>query len=439
MEPDSNILLSVIILIVLVLVNAFFSMSEIAIISINQIKIKKLAEDGNKNAKTIIKITASPSDFLATIQVGVTLSGLLSSAVAAQKFSQLLVKGLDFIPINKNILGGIALVIITLVLSYFTLIFGELVPKRIGMKYSEKIALGVAGFIWQAYKVTKPFVVLLSASTNGILMILGIKTEDEEQDVTEEDILMMVESSSEDVIEYHGQNMIKNIFDFEDKSVDEIMIHRTSMSAVSVNTSISDFLAFAEKEGYSRIPVYKNNIDDIIGVVYVKDLIVIANTHEGLDEDLVKFTRKPIYIPETMKCSRLLRMFQEKKIHMAIVIDEHGGTSGVVTMEDLLEIIVGNIQDEYDNEEQDIKVISPSTVIFDGNVSIVDVEKTLGVDLFDESNCETIGGYVIDCLGKIPKKGENSSIVVNDEYTVSVLDANDKRILKIKIEKKLID
>lgn len=435
MDPDSNILLSVIILIALVLVNAFFSMSEIAVISTNQMRLKKMVENGNKKAKILVDITSSPSEFLATIQVGVTLSGLLSSAVAAQKFTEILIDKLAFIPINKDILGGLSLVLITLILSYFTLIFGELVPKRIGMKNAEKIALSVAGTIWGIYKVTKPFVILLSASTNMILKILGIKVNEQEQQVTEEDILMMVESSREDVIQHNGQNMIKNIFDFEDKNVDEIMTHRTSMSAVSINTSISDFLKYASEEGYSRIPVYKNNLDDIVGVVNVKDLITVVHAKAGSDENLVNYVRKPIYIPESLKCSKLLKMFQEQKTHIAIVIDEHGGTAGVVTMEDLLEIIVGSIQDEYDDEEQDIKIISPFTIIFDGNVTIDDVEKTLNADIFEGHNCETIGGYVIDCLGRIPKNGEEISIPINEDFTVTVLDANDKRILKLKIDK----
>lgn len=432
-DPNSTLAIRIIILIVLTVINGFFSMCEIAVISTNSMKMKKLSDEGNKKAKTILKITENPSDFFATIQVGVTLAGLLSSAVAADSFNQLLIDKLSFIPLSQDVLSGISLVIITLILSYFTLVFGELLPKRLAMRYADKLALSVSGIIRMTYKIVKPFVILLSATTNGVLKLFGISSKDEEQDVTEEDILMMVENSV-DVIESGGQNMIRNIFDFEDKNVDEIMTHRTDIAAVSAETTVAEFITYAVEEGYSRIPIYKNNIDDIIGIVYVKDLLTIANPLAENSLALIKFARQPIYIPESMKCSKLLVMLQEKKTHIAIVIDEHGGTSGMVTMEDLLEIIVGQIQDEYDDEEQDIKRLSPTAVCFDGSVTIAEVEAVLGADLFEGHNCETIGGYVIDCLGRIPKAGEEISIPINEQYSVKVLDSTEKRIKKLRID-----
>lgn len=432
-DPTGTIAIRVIILLILTFVNGFFSMCEIAVISANSMKMKKLSDEGNKKASSILRITENPSDFFATIQVGVTLAGLLSSAVAADSFNELLIDKLSFIPLSRDVLSGISLVVITLILSYFTLVLGELLPKRLAMRYADKLALGVSGIIAMTYKIMKPFVVLLSATTNGLLKLLGISANEEEAEVTEEDILMMVENSV-DVIESGGQNMIRNIFDFEDKNVDEIMTHRTDIAAVSADTTISEFIAYAAEEGYSRIPVYKNNIDDIVGIVYVKDLLTIAGPLAQSSLALMKFARIPIYIPESMECSKLLVMLQEKKTHIAIVIDEHGGTSGMVTMEDLLEIIVGQIQDEYDDEEQEIKRISPTAVVFDGNVTIEEVETVLGADLFEGHNCETIGGYVIDCLGRIPKPGEKITLPINEQYTISVLDSTEKRIKKLKID-----
>ncbi|MEG0693429.1 MAG: hemolysin family protein [Oscillospiraceae bacterium] len=429
--PDTgDIYISILILITLILTNAYFAMSEIAILSSNQNKMKKLSEGGDKRATQLLKITESSSSFLATIQVGVTLSGLLASAVAADKFSMMLANSINIPQINRSVIEGVSLVVITIVLSYFTLIFGELVPKRIAMKFPDKIALSVATPLTFLYKVLKPFVKFLAASTNGFLWLIGIKaSKTDEEPVTQEDILMMIEQG-EETGSIHGSElqMIQNIFELDDKIVSEVMSHRTEIAMISVDAGIDDVINLSREEGYSRIPVFEGDCDDIIGIVHIKDLIGKNDTLP-----LRSFLRKPIYVPEGKLCSKLLLEFQEKKTHMAIVIDEYGGTAGLVTLEDLIEIIVGSIQDESDNEPLEIEVVDENTYIFDGGISIEEVEKTLSIKLSDDYDCETIAGYVIAILGSFPDEIAQDAVSINDEYVAYVYELDDRRISRVKV------
>ena len=343
---------SLILLLVLIGTNAFFAASEIAVISANANRMKKMADEGNKRAKLLLQITDEPSDFLSTIQVGVTLSGFLASAVAADNFAVYFDEWLAFLPINKSLLHGIVLVVLNIILSYFTLVLGEITPKRIAMKYPDKLALGVVGVIWGLYKVAKPFIKLVTISTNGILRLLHIKPEDDEEKVTEEEILMMVEAGEETgSIDHNEKDMIENIFEFDDARVSEHIIDIRIVCAVPADMPLSQLLEVAAEEKYSRIPVYDENIDNILGVVHVKDLIQLAADPNRRDTKASELMRPILYVPETIQCSKLLKQFQEQKIHMAVVVDEYGGTEGIVTMEDLLESIVGNIDDEYDDQK----------------------------------------------------------------------------------------
>ena len=432
-----GLLLSLVILILLVATNAFFAMSEIAIISTNSKKIERLAENGNRKAKHLLDIISSQSGFLATIQVGVTLSGFLSSAVAADKFAGMLSDALSFIPISKGVISGVSLVLITLILSYFTLIFGELVPKRVAMKNPEKVALSVAGPVWGFSKVMKFFVSFLAASTNGVLKLIGLGGKDDEETVTEEDIMMLVDEGEETgAIEQHEKHMIQNILQFDDKDVMDVMTPRTDMVMVSAAATVEETLNLAKEEGFSRIPVYRKDFDDIIGVAYVKDLIDCA-LHGGNGEPITKMLRKPMYVPETKLCSKLLREFQEEKVHMAIVIDEYGGTSGLVTMEDLLESIVGEIEDETDHEDADIQELSEDTFLVDGGTAIEDVEKTIGVslDIEEDSDSDTVAGWILEQLGSIPKSGEQIVLPAGNGFEVSVQEIEEHRISKVLIRK----
>lgn len=438
-DPDGNstlYLLYVALLFVLILINAFFAGSEIAIIQVNDNKVNKMAEEGNKKAKQLLKLVAEPSSFLATIQVGVTISAYLSSAVAADTFADPITAALaPHIPLPVSILKLIAVVVITVILSYFSLVLGELVPKRLAMQNPEKFAFMAVGTLTVLYKVSRPFVKLLSKSTNGVVRLFGIDPNSEPDRVTEEEIRMLVDVGNEKgVIEESAKEMINNIFELDDITAAEIMTHRTEIIGVDVTASIEDVVNLAINEGYSRIPVYEDDLDNIIGVVYVKDLLRLISNKNDKEYCLKDFIRPVLFVPESNHVKELFSEFQNKKIQFAVVCDEYGGTSGIVTMEDLLEAIVGNIQDEYDNEEEEIQMVDDTTFTVDGATDIDELSEILDVPLPDDGDYETIAGLIIDILGYIPSEEEHPSIVVNNvEFTV--LEVEDRRIASVKVVK----
>lgn len=432
MEPDGNLWLSILILLILILSNAFFAMSEIAIISLNENKLKKMAEGKNKVATILLKMVREPSNFLATIQVGVTLSGLLASAVAADTFAEYIVYAFRNVPVNPSLVRIVSLFVITGVLAYFTLVFGELVPKRLAMTKAEKISFTIAQPLLVLYKIERPFVALLSWSTNKILRILGIDPNHQGEEVTEEDIRMLVDAGNESgAIEQSAKEMIDNIFEFDDRSAGEIMTHRTEMVAVELEASLSQVIETATEEGYSRIPVYKGNLDNIVGILYVKDLLGLVLEDPQSDFSLSKYMRKPLFVPESNRCKELFSLFQKEKIQAAIIVDEYGGTAGMVTMEDLLESIVGNIQDEYDDEEEYISCLADGTFVIDATTPLEDIERLLRIQFPEDGDSDTLGGYMIDMLGYIPLENEHPTVTVGQiDFTVVSMD--ERRIDKIK-------
>lgn len=436
MDPDSTILPKLALLLALVLVNAFFAASEIAIVTFNDNKLKKLADDGNKKAKMLVKMVSEPSKFLSSIQVGVTLSGFLASASAAEQFQPMLTKALSFIPIQTSVLSGIALLIITLAISYVSLVLGELVPKRIAMHNPEKISLAVAPIVYFLYRVEKPLVAVLSFSTNIILRLIGIDPANKPEQVTEEEIRMMIDVGNEEgTIEQSERDMIDNIFEFDDITAEDVMTHRTEIAAVESTSTIPEVVRLAMTEGYSRIPVYKEDIDDIIGIVYAKDMLrFIGKGEESLENRSIEpFIREVIFVPESNRCTDLFKTFKDKKIQMAVVVDEYGGTSGIVTMEDLLEAIVGNMQDEYDNEEEEFSKISDHIFNLDGSMAIEDVEKLLHIKVEDGEDYDTLSGLLTDLLDRIPSPDEHPTVQIeNVEFTVLLVE--DRRIAKVRAE-----
>lgn len=438
MDPDSTILPKLALLLALVLVNAFFAASEIAIVTFNDNKLKKMADDGNKKAKMLVKMVSEPSKFLSSIQVGVTLSGFLASASAAEQFQPMLTKALSFIPIQTSVLSGIALLIITLAISYVSLVLGELVPKRIAMHNPEKISLAVAPIVYFLYRVEKPLVAVLSFSTNLILRLIGIDPANKPEQVTEEEIRMMIDVGNEEgTIEQSERDMIDNIFEFDDITAEDVMTHRTEIAAVESTSTIPEVVRMAMTEGYSRIPVYKEDIDDIIGIVYAKDMLrFIGKGEESLENRSIEpFIREVIFVPESNRCTDLFKTFKDKKIQMAVVVDEYGGTSGIVTMEDLLEAIVGNMQDEYDNEEEEFSKISDHIFNLDGSMAIEDVEKLLHIKVEDGEDYDTLSGLLTDLLDRIPSPDEHPIVQIeNVEFTVLLVE--DRRIAKVRAEMK---
>ncbi|MDR1002561.1 MAG: hemolysin family protein [Oscillospiraceae bacterium] len=428
-------IVSLIVLLLLTLLNAFFAMSEIAIITLNDAKIERMAGGGHKGAMKIELLTANSSSFLATIQVGVTFAGFLSSASAATSFAGdfgALLSKLSFM--SDAAAKTAATVIITLLLAFFNLVFGELVPKKIGMQKAESISFAVGGTLLFIKRAFTPFVWLLTVSTNGISRLIGIDPNKEESTVTEEEILMMVDvGGQKGVIEQSEREMIENIFEFDDTTASEIMSHRTEIVGVENTDDIMTITQSAIETGYSRIPVYEGDIDTIVGIIYVKDLLKYVGTTDIDDISIGDLMREPYYIPEGKKLSSLFSEMTAKKIQMAVVVDEYGGTAGVVTMEDLIESIFGSIQDEYDNEEEEISQVSDNCFTVDGATSVDEVSELIGEQIPD-GDYDTVAGYIVSVIGRIPARGDRPSVNVG-KSTLTVELVEDRRISKVLVVK----
>lgn len=417
------------VLVILIGLNAFFAAAEIAFISLNDAKIEVEAKEGDKKALSIKKMLENPSKFLATIQIGITLAGFLSSAFASDAFANKLAPVLNgLIPtISIESWKGISIIIITIILSYFTLIFGELVPKRLAMKHAEKIAFSTIGIIRAISIITSPFVKFLTISTNIISKIFGVG-ENEEETVTEEEIRMMVDVGEEKgTIKAEEKEMINNVFEFNDRIVSEIMVDRTNMFAVDINSSIQEVLdELHEEKTYSRIPVYEEDIDNIKGIIYIKDLLLSNKNKNTKIKSLVK---EAYFVPETKLVSELFKELQKNKKYISIVIDEYGGTAGLVTMEDILEELVGDIYDEYDKEEVKYEKLDENTYLIDGMISIYELEKILDIEI-PEGDYDTLSGYLMEESGQIL----NEKDVIETENAVYKIEKyKNRKNLKVKV------
>ena len=421
----------ILVLIILILINAFFAATEIAFISLNDVKIELQAKEGNKKAKKIEKMLKDPSKFLATIQIGITLAGFLSSAFASDTFASLLAPNLyNLFPfLSLQIWQNISIILITIILSYFTLVFGELVPKRIAMKYAEKLAYLAVGIIKIISILTLPFVKLLTFSTNIISKIFGV-TGTEEENVSEEEIKMMVDVGEEKgTIETGEKEMINNIFEFNDRVISEIMVPRTQMYALDCELTIFEAINMLNEDTrYSRIPVYEKNIDNIIGMLYVKDLVL---TNKSRSTKLKNIAREATYVLESVYIDDVFKELKRKKKQIAVVVDEYGGTAGLVTMEDILEEIVGEIYDEYDVEQEKYKKIDNNTYLFDGEIPIYEVEKILGIDL-PEGDYDTLSGYLLFELNRIPEDDEKDIIIETSKVNYKIEKIEGNRIINVK-------
>ncbi len=423
--------MQIILIIILILLNAFFASTEIAFISLNDAKIEKQAKDGNKKAKKIKNMLVNPSKFLATIQIGITFAGFLSSAFASETFAD------DLAPILYKLMpqislaswNNISIVLITIVLSYFTLIFGELVPKRIAMKNYEKVAFASIGIIKAISVITAPFVKFLTFSTNAVSKLFGVSETDEET-VTEEEIRMMVDVGEEKgTIAEDEKDMINNVFEFNDKTVSEIMTPRTEIFAIEKNKTITEVIEeLSEDFRYSRIPVYNETIDNIEGVVYVKDILISTKNKNAKIKNLIK---EAYFVSDTKLVNELFTELRRNRKQIAIVIDEYGGTSGIVTMEDILEEIVGEIYDEYDEIEDMIKKIDDNTYIFNGNIAIYEVEEELEIEI-EDGDYDTLSGLLVNKLGKIPTKKDIGTVIEIGNVSYKIEKVKDKHISQVK-------
>ncbi|HHT05286.1 MAG TPA: HlyC/CorC family transporter [Hydrogenispora sp.] len=416
----------------LIVLNAFFAASEIALISLNENKIKYMADEGNKKAKQIKKVLSEPSKFLATIQIGITLAGFLASAFAAESFAGRLVNLIKKtqVPVSENILKTAAVIIITIILSYFTLVLGELVPKRLAMKKAEPISFFVVSPLYFLSMAASPFVKLLTVSTNFVVRLFGIDPHADERQITEEEIRMLVDVGEErGAIDETEKEMINNIFEFDNKIVSEIMTHRTDIVGIPITANLKDIIEVITRKKFTRYPVYEDDIDNIIGILNIKDLIQLLED-KGQEFSLEKIMRQPYFVPESKKTDELLRELQNRKTHMAVAIDEYGGTAGIVTIEDLIEEIVGNIFDEYDEVEKEFEKLDENTFLINGVASLERVTDVLDVDL-PVDDYDTLSGFLLGQLGRIPRE-EEKPVIEFEGVVFKVEEMAEKRILKVK-------
>ncbi len=395
----------------LIAVNAFFAAAEIAVVSLSETKLRRKAEEGDKKSQRLLNMLLEPSGFLSTIQIAITLAGFLGSAFAADSFAgpltQLIREQWGFTLFSARTLNKLCVVVITLILSYFTLVFGELVPKRVAMKEPEAVARAVCGVINAVARATKPVVWLLTKSVNGVLRLFGIDPTDTEEEVTEDEIRMLVDMGEEKgAIEGNERDMIENIFEFNNMTAADCMTHRTDVIALQVDDTNKEIMRTIIESGRSRFPVYGEDLDDVLGTINARDYLLALST--GGKKTLREILRPAYFVPESVRTDVLFRDMQIKKNHIAIVVDEYGGTSGLITMEDLLEEIVGNIYDEYDKPlPPEIQKIGENEYRIAGGTLIEVINEALDLRLPTEDSYESLGGLIFSRMMTIPQDGSH--------------------------------
>lgn len=427
---------------ILIFLNAFFAATEIAVISLNGTRLRKEADEGDKKSARLLKMVEQPSGFLSTIQIGITLAGFLGSAFAAGNFSGYLVnwiyEDLGYTAMSRETLNTISVIIITLILSYVTLILGELVPKRIAMQKPYEIARFTSGVVSAVAAIMKPVIIFLSLSTNAVLRLLRMKTETEEESVTEDEIKMMIElGGKKGVLDKEESDWIKNVFEFDDITVEEVMTQRADMVSVDLDDSDEEILSTIKESRCSRIPVYdrSKDEDDIVGILHSKDYLLA--TSEEKAEGVESLIRQVYFVSENMKASELFKKMQLNSMHMAIVVDEYGSINGLVTMEDLLEEIVGSIYDETDipDIEEDIVEIAENKWKLRGDCSIKKFESVADYEIATDNNhYVTMGGLVIETIDAIPEDGSEFDVEIQ-ELKIHVLSTENRRISEMIVEK----
>ena len=427
----SHLFFQFLVIIMLTGINAFFSGAEMAIVSINKNKLKMLVEDGNKRAIMLDKLLEEPSKFLSTIQVGITLAGFFASASAATGISKYFSSYLQKLNIPYS--NQISMILITLLLSYITLVFGELIPKRLALRKSEKIALFSIGIIVTISKIFSPFVKFLTFSTNTVLSLLKMKDDNLEEKVSKEEIRSLVEVGREHgIINDIEKEMIENIIEFDEKIAREIMIPRTKVFLVDKNITIEELFAKKEIGRYSRIPVYDGEADNIIGVLFTKELMMEAYK-KGFENVILSDILQEVYfVPETKNVNELFNELQIEKKHIAMLIDEYGGFSGIVTLEDLIEEVMGNIYDEYDAVDSSIKKLSTDKYLVNGELFLNDINDYFDIEL-DSKHYDTLSGLLIEKIGYIPEDNEDIPPVIIGNLSFKPQRVKDKKIEKILI------
>jgi putative hemolysin len=392
---------------ILTLLNGFFSMSEIALITFRKTRIANLAKQGNSRAKVIQLLQQNPESLFATIQIGISIITIAASAFAGSSIAKDLASSLAKlnIPFIADHAYTISFTVVVVLLSYVSLTIGELIPKSLGLRYAEPTALLSAYPIWWLSKISGWLIRILNITSNSFLKIFKDSTTFTESRLSEEEIRSMIsEGQKAGTIKAHENSIIQNVFDFSDLSVDKIMVPRTQMSAFDMNLPAREVVHKAIESGYSRIPVYQGNLNNIVGILYTKRLL--AKFDEGNQNlNLQEFLVPPYFVPNTMNISEVLQRLQRKKSHMALVTDEHGEIEGLVTLEDVLEEIVGDITDETDEADKGIKQDGEDSIV-NGNVSIVDFNKHFKTELPENEDYSTVSGFILDRLGRFPNEGD---------------------------------
>ena len=427
-------------LIILIFINAFFAASEIALIGLDDNKVKQLAEEGHKKYIMLDNLISEPSRFLSTIQIGITLAGFLASAFAADFFAEPLARWLDTLgsPIPYATLHTVSLIVITIILSYFTLILGELVPKKLALQKSEKISLLVARPLTILFKIFSPVVKLLTLSTNGVVRLLGGDPHAKDDGITEEEIRMMVDVGGErGTIDKEEKAMINRVFEFDDKTVSNVLTHRLDMTILPVDASLEEAIKLINENPFSRYPVYEGDVDNIVGVLHVKDLFHYMDGFHKEDFSIRKVMRKPFFVIETRKIDEVFAQMKENNVHIAIVLDEYGGTEGLITIEDIIEEIVGEISGEdillkkQAKSDEEIIQISPNEYRAFGIIGLYQLEEILEIGL-PVRDFDTLNGFLINKIGYIP--------LPDEEITVTYQNVNFKvnQVAENRIEEVLI-
>lgn len=421
-----SLILQFIVIVVLTGINAFFSSAEMAIVSINRNKLKILVEEGNKKAIMLENLMKEPSKFLSTIQVGITLAGFFASASAATGLSQYLSIYLGKLKIPYS--SQISMILITFLLSYITLVFGELIPKRIALRSSEKTALASVGIIVMVSKIFSPFVKFLTFSTNVILTVLKMKEDNIEEKVSKEELRSLVEVGREHgIINEVEKEMIENIIEFDEKVAREIMIPRTKVFLIDKNISVDELFEKKEVEVYSRIPVYEDEADNIVGILFMKDLMIEAYRKGFQNVKLTEIMQEAYFVPETKNVNELFNEMQAEKKHIAILIDEYGGFSGIVTLEDLIEEVMGNIADEFDADDSSIKKLAINKYLINGELSLNDLNDYFHIEL-ESKHYDTLSGLLIEHMGYIPEDDEDIEPIIINGISFKPKRVKDKKI-----------
>lgn len=433
MDDPSRMFIGLIIGFVLILIKGFIAACESAVIEVNDAKLKKLAER-EESAQRLLKVLSRPNKLIISLSVFKAMTAVTVAIVASLSFFSPLEKKLLNICDNKRTVDVLAILIIVIVTTVLISTFGDNIPKTIAKKNSMDFAIKVSGVLKVIMIIMLPLTALIHLFTSLLGKLFGFSSLGKNQAVTEEEILMMVDAVNETgAIEESQKEMINNIFEFDDLVISDVMTHRTNIIGVEKNTPIREVVNASVSHGFSRIPVYESSIDNIIGIVYIKDLLVLINTNETEKASISDFMRDVMYVPQTNHCRELFKEFTSAKAQIAVVVDEYGGTAGLVSMEDLLEAIVGNIQDEYDDEVEDFVKINDNTYEISGTADPEVVFDELGIELSEDHEYDTMSGLMIDILGYIPAENEMPAILHNG-IIFTVLSMDDKRIVKLKAE-----